>query len=341
MWHDHFATSDEKVRDARLMFRQIQLLREKGLGDFRELLFAIAQDPAMLIWLDGNSNKRGQPNENFAREVMELFGLGIGNYSERDVQEAARAFTGWGTRGRGFLVREADHDPGTKTVFGRSGAFRGEDVIELILAHPVCARHVARRLLQEFVEPEPSLEAVDDTATFLVDHDWNVGATIEAILGSELFFAPAARRARIGGPVETIATTARTLGARVAARRASKGAGAMGQSLLRPPSVKGWDGMRAWINAGTWVARHNAFVQLARAHVEDVDGIDVDLRVACGEPASEAEVPAAVLTTLLPDHAGGPLQARLERAVHDSEGIDEALALVTALTLTSPEYQLY
>ena len=146
MWHDHFATSQAKVGDVRLMHRQNELMRELGLGDFRALMHALSTDPAMLVWLDGDANKRGEPNENFARELMELFGLGIGNYSEQDVQEAARAFTGWGTRGRSFALREGDHDPGTKQLFGERGRFRGEDAIRLVLEQPACARHIARLL---------------------------------------------------------------------------------------------------------------------------------------------------------------------------------------------------
>ena len=341
MWHDHFATSDDKVGDARLMYRQNQLFREQGLGDFRALLHAVARDPAMLVWLDGDQNKRGQANENFAREVMELFALGIGNYTEADIQEGARAFTGWGTKGRSFVVREADHDPGTKTLFGESGAFRGGDVIDLILAHPACARHIARRLLEEFVAPDPEDGWVRETAALLVANDWHVGRTIEVILASELFFSPAARRARIAGPVEIVATTAHALGARIPAQKAADAAGAMGQSLFRPPNVKGWDGMRAWINAGTWVARHNAFVGLAQAHVDQADGVEVDLRAACGDPATVADVPAAVLVTLLPGQTDVPLRATLERAAREAGDLDRALALTTALVLTSPQYQLY
>jgi len=156
MWHNHFATSWDKVGDVRLMHRQNQLLRELGLGDFRVLLHAIAKDPAMLVWLDGDSNRKGAPNENFAREVMELFALGIGNYSERDVQEAARGLSGWGVDGRRFVERSEHHDAGSKTLFGQTGRFGGRETIDLILAQPACALHVARRLVTTFVNARPS-----------------------------------------------------------------------------------------------------------------------------------------------------------------------------------------
>ena len=200
MWHDHFATSQAKVADVRLMHRQNELMRELGLGDFRALMHALSTDPAMLVWLDGDANKRGEPNENFARELMELFGLGIGNYSEQDVQEAARAFTGWGTRGRSFALREGDHDPGTKQLFGESGRFRGEDAIRLVLEQPACARHIARRLLKEFVHPTPESSEVDALAESLVDNDWDIERTLAGLLASELFFSERARRARMPRP---------------------------------------------------------------------------------------------------------------------------------------------
>lgn len=348
MWHDHFATSNDKVDDARLMYRQNQLFREQGLGDFRELLHATAKDPAMLVWLDGNSNRRGQANENFAREVMELFALGIGNYTEHDVQEAARAFTGWGTQGRSFVFRESQHDPGEKVILGRRGSFGGEQALDLILEHPACARHVARRLLQEFVAPTPEPQWIEEAAAVLLACDWNIGLTIAAILSSELFFAPEARRSRIAAPVELLAMSVCALDARVSPQEAAQAAARMGQSLYRPPSVKGWDGMRTWINAGTWVARHNTLAGLARAHVEEAERVRVDLRATFGDPELE-DVPTTVAGTLLPDVRNAALDEVLAEAAASAPGVggdgevddaDRALALVTALILTSPEYQL-
>ena len=341
MWHDHFATSDDKVDDARSMHRQNALLREKGLGDFRELLHAVAKDPAMLVWLDGDLNKRGQANENFAREIMELFALGIGSYTEKDVLEAARAFTGWGTRGRAFVFREGDHDPGTKEIFGRRGAWRGEDAVQLVLDHPRCPHHVARRLLEELVAPAPEAAWIEETAEVLVRNAWDIGRTIAALLRSELFFRPSVRRSRIAAPVELIAATAQACQARVAPRWAAEAAGRMGQALFRPPSVKGWDGMRSWINAGTWVARHNALTSFASPRETDGGPVRTDLREAFGEPRTKAEVPALVTRALLPgaraDWDGGVLQA----AARDAADVDGALARVTALVLTAPEYHLF
>ncbi len=340
LWHDHFATSDAKVDDVRLMHRQNEIFRELGLGDFRAMLHALAKDPAMLVWLDGNANKTGSPNENFAREIMELFCLGIGNYTERDVQEAARAFTGWGTAGRSFEYHAENHDAGGKEIFGRRGNFGGEDVVELVLAHEACPRHVAQKLLEELVHPEPTGEEVQSLARFLVSSDWEIGRAVEHVLRSALFFSPRARRSRIAGPVEISVSTVRALGARVAPVRVARTAEEGGQSLFRPPSVKGWDGGPSWIQASSWIARHNALAALAGAHGGGSDEAEVDLRAAFGGPESVGEVPGAVTEHLLPDGVDGGYFDVLERTARAAGGMDEALSLVTALVLTSPEYHL-
>ena len=340
MWHDHFATSHDKVGDVRMMHRQNELLRSRGRGDFRALLHAVARDPAMLVWLDGDSNRRGNPNENFARELLELFALGIGSYAERDVAAAARAFTGWGTRGRSFALREEHHDPDSKTIFGETGAFTGEQAIDLVLAHPACPRWIARRLLAELVSADPGDELVDAVAGALVEEDWHIAATVERVLASRVFFAPEYRRSRIAGPVELIAFSARATGARVPPLEAARAAGRMGQSLFRPPSVKGWDGGRAWVNAGTWLARHNALVALAAAHLGGEDGLRVDLAECTGRPGSVADVPDAVCDALLFAPRDEAYDGVLRETASAAPDVDGALARVAALVLTSPEYHL-
>lgn len=340
MWHDHFATSNAKVGDVRLMHAQNVLFRTRGLGSFRELLHAIARDPAMLVWLDGNENKQGQPNENFAREVMELFALGIGNYTEEDVQEAARAFTGWGTRGRRFVERAADHDDGAKTIFGRRSNLDGNAALEAILDHPACARHVARRLLEEFVGTGVSESDVDAVAADLVSNDWEIAATLRTLFRSKLFHDPAARRSRISGPVETIARAVLATGARVAPSAAAQAASRMGQSLFAPPSVKGWDGGRSWIDAGSWIERHNLLARLAGAHANEQDGVRVDLQDAFGSPSDRAELARAAIESLLPGHEDPGYRAVLERSSRAASSDDEALRDVATLILTSPEFHL-
>jgi uncharacterized protein (DUF1800 family) len=319
VWHGHFATSHEKVDDVRLMHAQNELLRAHALGDFRALLHAIARDPAMLVWLDGDSNRRGHPNENFARELLELFALGDGNYDEHDVQEAARAFTGRGTAGRVYAFRPEHYDDGEKTILGRTGRWDGDEALEIVLEHPACARRLARVLLAAFVAPEPDEEWVAVLAQFVRDADWDVGRVLDVLLRSRLFFSPAARRSRIAGPVELVAVAARAIGATPAPKRAAELGAAMGQALFRPPSVKGWDGGRAWIHSGHWIARHNGLVELARA-AQDAGGETEEL-----------------LSGLLPEGSSAHSSA-LERLATDA---GETRVAARALVLTSPEFQLF
>ena len=328
VWHDLFATSHDKVDDVRLMHAQNELLRRGALGDFRALLHGLARDPAMLVWLDGNSNRKEHPNENFARELMELFALGAGNYGERDIRETARAFSGWGTAGRAFRFAPEHHDGRPKTILGHTGPWDGDQAIDLLLEHPACARHVARVLLEAFVAPGaegPWIEAVADA---LRAGKWDVGAVLHVLLRSELFFSPSARRNRIAGPVECLAVAQRAVGARLAPRDLARRAAAMGQALFRPPSVKGWDGGRAWIHAGYWIARHNALVELVRS-VETGSGG----RLAAGSVSE-------VLQSLLPEEPS-VLRAALERLAHGPPGEGAPSRAALALVLTSPEFQLF
>lgn len=337
LWHDHFATSHDKVGDVRLMHAQNELFRREGLGDFRVLLRGVARDPAMLVWLDGNSNRKGHPNENFAREVMELFALGIGHYDERDIREAARALTGLGTEGRSTVFRPEQHDAGEKLLFGQRGAFGPDEAIELVLAHPACPRHVARLLLEGFVAPGPAPAWVEELAGVLVAEDWNLARTLRVLLLSQLFHSPAARRARIAGPVELLASAVLALDAHVPPRRAARWSSAMGQALFRPPSVKGWDGGRAWIHTGTWIVRHNALVALAAARRDESGPIRFEAERVFPE-AQAAELARAACARLLPGHDDDELLAALEAAARGSAA--PARSCVAAL-LTSPEFQLY
>lgn len=319
VWHDHFATSNDKVADVRLMHAQNELFRSRGLGDFRVLLAGVARDPAMLIWLDGESNRRGHPNENFARELLELFALGIGNYTELDVRELARALTGWGTEGRATVFRPERHDGDEKTIFGQRGRFGSDEALTLVLAQPACARHVARVLLEAFVALEPEPGWIDALASELRANEWDVGRTLHTLLASRLFHSEHARRTRIAGPVELLAVAVRSLEARVPPARIARQAGAMGQALFRPPSVKGWDGGRAWIHTGSWIARHNALVELAEA----------------SEPGARPHA------ELLPGRPSPELAAGLERIADEAASTREARTTSLALVLTSPEFQLF
>jgi uncharacterized protein (DUF1800 family) len=258
-WHNHFATSGAKVRNGGLMERQIDFLRSHALAKFGATLEGITFDPAMLVWLDAASNRRGRPNENYARELMELFSLGVGNYTERDIQEMARALTGWSANGNSALFLEREFDPGQKTIFGKTGPFGAKDAVRLCLEHPACARFLVGKLYREFFD-----DAAPCAERFLVplsdefrkrglDVDW----LVRTMLSSRLFFDPSQRWRKVKGPCDYLAGMVRTLVGRVGPETVAKGAAQLGQSLFFPPSVKGWEGGAEWINSNSLLRRNN------------------------------------------------------------------------------------
>ncbi len=345
LWHGHFATSNDKVNDPRAMHAQSELLRQGARGDFRQLVHSIARDPAMLIWLDGVHNRVGEPNENFARELLELFALGIGNYDENDIRELARCFTGWSVKGRQFEFVAEQHDQGTKAFLGRRGSFDGAKAVAIVLEQPACARHVAGRLLREFVALPVDEAACESLARVLVQAQWRIDETLRVLLSSRLFFSPQARKSRIAAPVELIVRSVRILEAKMAPDRAARAAASMGQALFRPPTVKGWDGGRAWIDTASWIARHNFLAELASADGSSKDSLRCDLApIAGGEDAAREAVAKNLVAALLGDSeaqssAEGALQP-CTAAAHDATSNARARKDVATLALTSPEFQL-
>ena len=264
-WHNHFVSSDQKVRSPQLMYRQNVLLRRHAVGNFGRLLHEVAHDPAMVIYLDNASNRKAQPNENFAREVMELFTLGEGHYTEQDIKEVARAFTGWGIdpdRGE-FVFRPAQHDDGYKSVLGRSGNLSGGDVLDVLLAHPRTAEHVVEKLWREFVSPAPDPAEVKRIARTFRDSGYDIKTALHALLTSEAFYAPQHRAALIKSPVELIVGTLRqfefTTGEMLPFAFSTA---QLGQNLFAPPNVKGWQGGVAWINSTTLLGRKQLLERL-------------------------------------------------------------------------------
>ena len=256
-WHNHFATSNIKVRSTRHMAAQNDLIRANAVGDFKALLAGMARDVAMLIWLDGNANRLRSPNENFAREVMELFALGVGHYAERDIKEAARAFTGWHVRNDEFWFNRLQHDTGNKSVFGKSGNHDGDDILRLCLAHEACPRFIALKLLREFVMPSPPADAIAAVAQCIRAHDFQMKPVLRALLGSQLFFSAAARHSIIKSPVQFVLGTYRALDVRANLKTTAQIIAGLGQDLFQPPTVKGWEGGRLWITSATLLQRAN------------------------------------------------------------------------------------
>ncbi len=258
-WHGHFANSEEKIRDYRKLLRQVELFREKGTGNFRDLMISVAQDPAMLAYLDAGVNVKGAPNENFAREIMELFTMGVGNYTETDIREAARAFTGWNFKDLTFVVDPDRHDDSVKHVLGRSGNYDGVEVIDVILAQPVTAEYLAAKIYRYFVRQEITPELRTQLGAVLRDADYEIAPLLDTIFLSKDFYSSATAGTRIKPPVELVVGTYRKMGLKEVPGMPDFNdvTEALGQKLFYPPTVAGWANGKSWITPGLLLTRGN------------------------------------------------------------------------------------
>ena len=261
MWHNHFATSNLKVANVAMMKRQNDLLRKHAMGKFGNLLRAVVKDAAMMVWLDAKANRKGKPNENLARELMELFTLGVGHYSETDVKEVARALTGWTTRDNAFEHVAAYHDEGAKQVLDQQGDFDGDDVLGILLSQDSIATRIASRLCDVFFgEGVINDEQLDELAVGLRERDLDVRWAVETILHSEAFFADSNIGNRVLDPVQFMIGPLRSLemlnpppSTLLLAEWSSR----LGQDLFYPPNVFGWPGGRSWLTTRTMIGRAN------------------------------------------------------------------------------------
>ncbi len=260
-WHNHFATSYAKVRSTKLMFEQNATLRKHALGKFPAFLLDISKDTAMLVWLDSNRNVKGAPNENYAREVMELFSLGVGNYTEKDIQEAARALTGWhhDTEVTKFEFNRELHDDGAKTVFGKTGKWTGEDVVRLCCEKDACAKFLVGKLYAFLVsESPPPKGLLTPLEEQFRTSGYDIADVTKTVLGSRLFFSEHAYRKRVKWPVEcALGAVNAAVPGRVPLSDVIDPLAKMGQALFSPPNVKGWRTGTDWLNSATLLARNN------------------------------------------------------------------------------------
>ncbi|MET4105500.1 DUF1800 domain-containing protein [Hymenobacter sp. UYP22] len=253
-WHGHFAC---RVRRPDAALHLNNTIRQLALGKFGDLLLAVSREPAMLQFLNNQQNRKQHPNENFAREVMELFTLGRGHYSETDVKEAARAFTGWGYSGQGaFVFREKQHDEGPKTFLGRTGNFGGEDVLQIILEQPACAEFITTKLYRFFVNDVPNAQHIGPLAQAFFRSGYDIRALLEQMFSAEWFYEAVNVGTCIKSPVELLAGIKRTLGLQLVDDKPlivfQK---ALGQTLFEPPNVAGWPGGRNWIDSSSLLYR--------------------------------------------------------------------------------------
>jgi len=260
-WHGHFATGDAKVRDYRMMLRQNEMLRKHAEGPLRDLLVGILEDPAMLVYLDNGENVKKHPNENFGRELLELFTMGVGHYTERDVREAARAFTGWTNDVLAFKVDKDQHDAGDKTFLGRTGPLDGTDIIDTILNQNVTGEFVAAKMYRYFVRDEISPAVRTELGRSFKGSRYQVRPLLKRIFLSRDFYSPASTATQIKSPVVLVVSTYRKMGLRALPTVPDFGrlTGGLGQTLFDPPNVAGWAGGRTWITPATLLQRGNLF----------------------------------------------------------------------------------
>jgi len=282
-WHGLFTTSIEEAKRSFLVLQQHEFLRRNALGNYADLLRGIARDPGMLVYLDNNVNRKGAPNENFARELMELFSLGEGNYTEEDVKEAARALTGRGSsRDGNYEFRSRQHDAGEKTVLGVTGKLDGDQLVDILLKQDACPRWIARRLITWFEGVEPQSARLAEYARVLRAERYEIRPFLEKLFSDPRFYRDEVVGARVLGPVEYMVGTARRTQIEVPAGLLGAGAALLGQRVFSPPSVKGWDEGYAWITTSTLMQRGNlAGLMLGVVKVADVMSMaDVEAEMA-------------------------------------------------------------
>ncbi len=258
-WHGHFAVNEAKVRDYRKTLGQLELFYKYGTGNFRDLILGVAKGPAMLSFLDAGVNVKGAPNENFAREIMELFTMGVGNYTEKDIREAARAFTGWNYVDLEFVVNKDQHDAGSKVFLGSTGNFDGVDIIDIILKQPVTARFISGKIYRYFVRQDLSPEMQEKLGAVLRNADYKLAPLLETILLSRDFYSPVSVGTQIKSPVQLAISTFRKLGLKEVpgVPDFNVATGTLGQRLFSPPTVAGWPGGRSWMTPGLLLERGN------------------------------------------------------------------------------------
>ena len=327
-WHHLFATAWYKGEHTTTMFRQIDMLRRNGLSDMRTILTDLSKDPAMIFWLDNNENKSGEPNENYGRELLELFSMGVGNYSEQDIKMGARAFTGWtfeqpiplyphGNYDTPFLYRADQHDDSVKTFLGETGRFNGEDIIDIVVRQPATARFISRHLYNFFVADEPQVpaweqvppqdpEAIDALSKAYVDSGGDVRSMMRVMFNSDFF--KKARFKRVKSPAELVAGTLKLVGTHRFPRPGviplSDATTVMGQQLLNPPTVEGWHTGKEWIDGGTLNERVNFAVNevadLSKPGIRDI----IDRLGQAEEPLSPAQLVDRCLDLVGPVEVG-------------------------------------
>lgn len=363
-WHGHFAASHRKVENSEQMLAQNRLFRSNAVGDYSRMLFGIVRDPAMLAYLDNQNSSKRRPNENLARELMELFSLGEGQYGETDIQEGARALTGYSFDGAEFVFRPEAHDDGAKTILGRTGPLDGEGFVQAILEQPACPRFIALKLYRFFVDQDTpddprdssssTQQAIKAIASDIRSSGYSIRPALRRLFLSQHFYDPANSANQIKSPVELVVGAVRTLGTPVRDLGVLNDAlDRMGQDLFFPPSVAGWEGGRTWINTSTLFVRQNILVYLltgrtpvgvdALAHTQRYDPTPLLGELARAAPGAERdpERVAEYLVRLTLGAPGLPRAATLAQFARERGALTpDIITAMLAFATAAPEYQL-
>jgi uncharacterized protein (DUF1800 family) len=349
-WHNHFATANSKVNNTVLMLQQMQLFRTHGMGNFETLLQQVTRDPAMLIWLDNRQNRKGSPNENYAREVMELFTVGIGNYTEQDIKEAARAFTGHALdRQNQYTFTQNQHDTKDKTFQGQTGNFDADDILAILVRHPATSRFVTGKLFSFFVYENPDSATIDRLANTFVSSNFDVRSVLYDIFSGPEFLSAQAFHAQIKQPVDLVVGSLKQLNVQNVGPDATQALRRMGQDLLNPPDVSGWKGGSAWINATTLFERFNWANKLAmgrdssKPYFADVAGQLQSRGIGSPEGLVDYYVGLFVDGDVTPDARQALLDyvnASGSLALDDRAALDMKARGLVHLAMAVPTYQL-
>jgi len=342
-WHGHFTSY---INYSAMMYGQNQLFRQYALGNVRALTHAVSKDPAMVLYLNNNVNVAKHPNENYARELMELFTLGLGHYSEDDVRESARAWTGlrFDRFTQTVAFSEAQHDRGTKTFLGRTGDFTGDDIVDIIFAQPQCARFFANALLSYFVYNDPEPELVDAVAALLRKHDFELAPVMSAIFRSNVFYSDRAYRALVKSPTEFVVGTYKALGLPQIDPSAIAASKQMGQILLQPPNVSGWPGGQNWLTSATMIARQNFVVRMVNSQTLTSSSWLQQI------PMQPAQAAQEILSAVVQQDAAPASRFQLEGVMAGSgvsslkmlspENLELRIGQAISLAMAMPAYQL-
>jgi uncharacterized protein (DUF1800 family) len=363
-WHGHFAC---RLRDPALAQLQHNTLRKYALGKFPDLLHAISKDPGMLQFLNNQQNKKQHPNENFAREVLELFTLGRGHYTEKDIKEAARAFTGWGFNLKGeFVFRERQHDRGSKIFMGQKGNFNGDDILNIIVKNPRTAEFITQKLYTYFVSDTPSPDRISALSKNFYKSGYDIASLLQEIFTSDWFYSSEVIGSKIKSPIELMVGLQRQFDITYAnTRSALILQKVLGQILFQPPNVSGWPGGRNWIDSSTLAYRlrigpalvQNAFLDITPKPDDDAEPFKPEerrkdgLKIASAqaslaslqgsiEKIGEKDLPKVLSSQLLQVHLKDNTIKMLEQVSGTAATRAEKIRLLTLCLLSLPEYQL-